>query len=716
MTGAAGLLRHYCGDDRRMSIAGSDKHRVLRWLRLWTPPVLRQARQPLSPLRINLCCGPVKLSGYINIDIDPSADLVVDLEEHLLPFPDASVEVVVCMSAINYFSRERALEIIRDVHRVLRPGGVARFGVQDLSVLAAKYLQRDEAFFFQRLPSGRARFPGETFADKLNHWFYGFDNGFGNCGKYVYDFESLKLLFDRAGFIEVEQKDYQASAIPSIEQIDNRPEQMFFLEARRGSALFYRQKGIELFENKQQERGWQFILHALAIDVGDKPTVRFAVETICRGRRPQDALKLLDRCRQRVQGDPEIDGMSAGVAAQINGESLGSEETAARRKELDAYNGRRNSILSDAEHLHECMQWLSHAQAVSADRGVPTLYDMVQRQWDISYPETTGYIIPTFLAYARWSGKAEYRQTALEMGDWEIDIQALEGGAGEPVGGYNLPRVFNTGQVLFGWLALFRETGDQRYLHAAETAAQFIVHHLDADGRWVSRTFLNAPRSYKIRVAWALLELFEVTRHKPYRMAAQRAVGWVLTRAHDNGWFDSNSISSDNRAPITHSIGYTLVGLLEIYRLHNVSCDYRRVLAVLKAAADNVVAIYRRQCESKAERLYRGLPARLDARWRSSNQWSCVTGNTQIEFFLRRLLRHAENPDYLIVSNALLDEMKTIHLVDGIDDESVRGGLYGSDPIGGGYCPYAMPNWGVKFFADSLLQRVLPPNEPSYLG
>jgi hypothetical protein len=212
------------------------------------------------------------------------------------------------------------------------------------------------------------------------------------------------------------------------------------------------------------------------------------------------------------------------------------------------------------------------------------------------------------------------------------------------------------------------------------------------------------------------LELYEVTRRKSYQTAARQAVEWVLTQACDNGWFRANSIGGDCRVATTHAVAYALVGLLEVFRLHNASCDYRRILEVLRAAGNNLSRIYLRQRGSLMKPSLRGIPARFDSRWRNRNEWSCVTGNIQIEFFLSRLVRFVNNPDYLAVADSLLCEMKTLHLVDGIDDANLRGGLYGSDPIGGAYCSYAMPSWGVKFFADSLLQRVLPPDEQSYLG
>lgn len=183
--------------------------------------------------KINLCSGWNVLADYWNVDIEPKADLILDLEKSLLPFKNNSMDVVVCISAINYFTRKRASRVIKEVFRVLKSGGITRFGVQDLRVLAQKYLERDEKFFFEKLPNGQDRFPGLTFADKFNQWFFGFPSYGGKTSKYVYDFESLSVLFREAGFSQIEEKGFSESCLFDVKKIDNRPEQMFFLEAKK---------------------------------------------------------------------------------------------------------------------------------------------------------------------------------------------------------------------------------------------------------------------------------------------------------------------------------------------------------------------------------------------------------------------------------------------------------------------------------------------------
>jgi ubiquinone/menaquinone biosynthesis C-methylase UbiE len=159
-----------------------------------------------------------------------SADLILDLSKAKLPFKNGSIDSVICISGINYFSRSQGKKLVNETYRVLKMGGIARFAVQDLKSLARKYVEGDYEFFFQKLPDGNERLEGPTLGDKFVSWFYGYPTAGGPC-RYFYDYESLAYIFHDAGFSVVEQKSYLESRLSEIEKIDNRPDQMFFLEA-----------------------------------------------------------------------------------------------------------------------------------------------------------------------------------------------------------------------------------------------------------------------------------------------------------------------------------------------------------------------------------------------------------------------------------------------------------------------------------------------------
>lgn len=693
------------------------------------PPI---ADKPIR--RVNLCCGPIHLEGYINVDLSKTADVVIDLEKELLPFPDQSIDVVVCISAINYFTRQRGEEIIRDVQRALKPGGIARFASQDLRILSAKYLSRDREFYFQKLPDGRERLPGRTFADKFNAFFYGFETVGKHC-KYVYDYETLASIFTEAGFGKVSLARYRESAIPGIESIDNRPEQMFFLEAVKTPAAAQtgihpsagvsrpepvpdvrgvRDSASALWAAGKKEQAWQLFLKALQLNFRDREVVLKCGDILLELKRFTDADRLYSAYLKMDPGDREI-VERLGVVSQRRQAVPGVESVPpAKRTELYALNQRVNAIHPDGDHLAACAQWLRTAQSATGGRGVSASYNLLMDSWEVADPETTGYIIPTLLQFARLSKREDFRKWAGEMGDWEIDIQSPEGGAGEPVGVYGLqPRVFNTSHVMLGWLALFQETKESRYLDAARKAGDWIVASQDEDGKW-SRSTYRGPRSYKVRVAWALLELHFATQDVRYRSSAEKAIAWTLNQARPSGWFANTSLTEAGK-PWTHLIGYTLVGLAKICRMNGITFDRESTLQLLERAAEGICRCYRMKRQEGNPPLF-GLPGTLDESWWSMDNDTSLTGNAQLAFFLREMSFLKGNAEFVMVADGLVNDLKQLQLMDGITNPNFHGALAGSYPIGTGYCAHSLPNWGTKFFADCLIQKQALQAEWKFLG
>ena len=110
-----------------------------------------------------------------------------------------------------------------------------------------------------------------------------------------------------------------------------------------------------------------------------------------------------------------------------------------------------NRIYSDNDHLQAAMEWLCRAQEITGSGGVSGGY-FFSKGWMSPYPETTGYIIPTFLQYGLLNGDASYNERAVKMGDWEIEIQLPSDAVRGGIGINEYPIVFNTGQVILGGL------------------------------------------------------------------------------------------------------------------------------------------------------------------------------------------------------------------------------------------------------------------------
>jgi hypothetical protein len=219
--------------------------------------------------------------------------------------------------------------------------------------------------------------------------------------------------------------------------------------------------------------------------------------------------------------------------------------------------------------LHAVLGWLCSAQdhSSSADGGVARDYSLV-KGWASSYPETTGYIIPTFIQYARRAESEKIRERARRMTDWLVRIQLPSGGiqGGKIDSSPVVPVTFNTGQVLLGLTAAEKEFGG--YRSAMRRAADWLVETQDADGCWrrYPTPFASAgEKEYETHVAWGLFEASRIDSDRGYGDAALANIRWALSSQGPDGWF-SKCCLDDPARPLTHTIAYALRGVLEAYR------------------------------------------------------------------------------------------------------------------------------------------------------
>ncbi len=140
------------------------------------------------------------------------------------------------------------------------------------------------------------------------------------------------------------------------------------------------------------------------------------------------------------------------------------------------------------EHLRAAIDWLCRAQDVrngKADSGGVSAGWSFEDGWLPSYPETSGYIVETFLAAARVLDRSDLEDRARRIIDWELSIQlpdgAFPGHFGEPG---SQPVIFNTGQIMHGMLAGFVQLGRTECLESAARAGHWLARHQDADGCW----------------------------------------------------------------------------------------------------------------------------------------------------------------------------------------------------------------------------------------
>jgi len=346
--------------------------------------------------------------------------------------------------------------------------------------------------------------------------------------------------------------------------------------------------------------------------------------------------------------------------------------------------------------LQAAAEWLARAQDATGCGGVSACYDAAKRTWTGAYPETTGYIIPTFFRYADFSGEGEWRERAIRMAEWESTIQLPDGGvrAGTLDAKQVVPTIFNTGQVLFGWLSAWQQTQDARFRDSATRAADWLMAAQDPDGAWrrfASPFATHALNTYNTRVAFALAKAGLILGDSQYLDAAVRNVQWALTQMRPNGWLENNDLE-DNDRPLTHTIAYATRGVLEVGLIAANS-------GFVDAAARTARAV------AQAQRRDGALPGRLDAAWRPASRWTCVTGNSQMAIIWQRLAAETGDGSWKTAAeNANRFNLSIQDLASA--DGAVRGGLPGSNPRSGGYMKNRYPNWAAKFFMDALMLQL----------
>jgi uncharacterized protein YyaL (SSP411 family) len=354
--------------------------------------------------------------------------------------------------------------------------------------------------------------------------------------------------------------------------------------------------------------------------------------------------------------------------------------------------------LSDQKHLEGAVNWLKHAQDSSPDGGVSRAYKAAKYYgygsygWQPSYPETTGYIIPTMFSLAKILDDPNLSERALNMADWEVDIQLPSGAVmGSVVTAPPSPAVFNTGQVIFGWLAAYRETGKRVYLDSAVKAAVYLVSVQDESGSWEkgdSKFAIKGATTYNTRVAWALIELGREIGKIKYIESGQRFLDFALTKQQANGWFSQNCLN-DPEKPLLHTIVYATRGFLESGICLN---EQKYIDAGLKTL----------DALMRCQRSDGGIPGRLDAKWAPQLDWDCLTGDAQAAVAWLRAHAITGKQEYKEAARKAIEFIKRSQNLDH-RNPGIRGGVKGSFPFNGPYGQFEMLNWAAKFFCDALV-------------
>lgn len=164
-----------------------------------------------SGLRLHLGCGGELKPGWINVDLDgrplrrairrsPTGTVFIpyDLRRGSVPLPDGCCDIVYSSHFFEHLEYHDGVRLMRDCHRLLRPGGIFRSSLPAFRAMFRAYLDGSAAYF-DEVPLESVRPDVEsntaTLVDHLNYGVYQY--GEHKC---VWDEEKLCRVLEGIGF------------------------------------------------------------------------------------------------------------------------------------------------------------------------------------------------------------------------------------------------------------------------------------------------------------------------------------------------------------------------------------------------------------------------------------------------------------------------------------------------------------------------------------
>jgi predicted SAM-dependent methyltransferase len=131
---------------------------------------------------------------------------------NLLPYADHTFQYVFSSHVFEHLPRTSLSRLLKELFRVLKPGGTMRVSVPDLTVMVEHYQPEAPDSFV------RAVFEIDHVNTKnRHHWMYAE--------------KSMREALLSAGFVNVTRCQYSQGKCPDLHLLDNRPEHSLFMEA-----------------------------------------------------------------------------------------------------------------------------------------------------------------------------------------------------------------------------------------------------------------------------------------------------------------------------------------------------------------------------------------------------------------------------------------------------------------------------------------------------
>ena len=193
----------------------------------------------IREMKLNLGSGPEKgTNGWINIDLEPGADLAVDLTKGI-PFSDKSITQIYTSHFLEHLTYEQINPILSECLRVLIPNGSLSICVPDSEAFFQAYI--NNAYTSSQLDNG-SFLTTPTFLNHAGERVYA--KALVNTGskidwinyiaysagehKYMFDRENLINHLKQTGFTDIKEREY----CPELDKHYGKHASLFYVASK----------------------------------------------------------------------------------------------------------------------------------------------------------------------------------------------------------------------------------------------------------------------------------------------------------------------------------------------------------------------------------------------------------------------------------------------------------------------------------------------------
>jgi len=199
--------------------------KLYRLLKLITPPIVLKLTHNIigivsKPMKkkqlkkydkLHLACGQNILEGWSNIDLIQDKRIIQLNLIKPLPINNDSIRYIFSEHFIEHITRDEALRLIKECYRIMKKNAVIRITTPNLKKLITEY-KSGKLYEWENvgwIPDTSCKMMNEG----MRAWGH----------QFVYDEEELKLLFQEAGFENIQLVGLGKSKYKELKQLECRP-------------------------------------------------------------------------------------------------------------------------------------------------------------------------------------------------------------------------------------------------------------------------------------------------------------------------------------------------------------------------------------------------------------------------------------------------------------------------------------------------------------